>query len=104
MKFRPLHDRVLLERLEEDDRTTGGVIIPDTAKEKPIEARVIAVGPGAIGKGNKILPMSVKIGDRVLLGKWSGAEVTIENKEYVILKEDEILGVIEESQISAKAA
>jgi len=70
MKFRPLHDRVLLERLEEAGRTEGGVIIPDTAQEKPIAARVVAVGPGAIGKGEKLLPMSVKIGDRVVLGKW----------------------------------
>jgi chaperonin GroES len=104
MRFRPLHDRVLLERLEEDHRTPGGVIVPDTAKEKPVEARVIAVGPGAIGKGKNILPMSVKVGDRVVLGKWSGTEVKIDDKEYVILKEGEILGVIDEAQISSQAA
>ena len=104
MSFRPLHDRVLVKRLEEQEQTPGGIIIPDIAKEKPTEARVIAVGPGALGKAAKKLPMSVEVGDRVLLGKWSGTEVKIDDEEFLILKEEDILGVINKSKKSARAA
>ena len=104
MSFRPLHDRVLVKRLEEQEQTPGGIIIPDIAKEKPTEARVIAVGTGALGKAAKKLPMSVEVGDRVVLGKWSGTEVKIDDEEFLILKEEDILGVIDESNISARAA
>ena len=104
MSFRPLHDRVLVKRFEEQEQTSGGIIIPDIAKEKPTEARVIAVGPGALGKAAKKLPMSVEVGDRVLLGKWSGTEVKIDDEEFLILKEEDILGVINKSKKSARAA
>jgi chaperonin GroES len=104
MRFRPLHDRVLVKRLEEQEQTPGGIIIPDIAKEKPTEARIITVGPGALGKAGKKLPMSVEVGDRVVLGKWSGTEVKIDDEELLILKEEDILGVIDEPNISARAA
>lgn len=104
MRFRPLHDRVLVKRFEEQEQTSGGIIIPDIAKEKPTEARVIAVGPDALGKAAKKLPMSIEVGDRVLLGKWSGTEVKIDNEEFLILKEEDILGVIDEPNISTRAA
>ncbi|MFA9476219.1 MAG: co-chaperone GroES [Filomicrobium sp.] len=104
MRFRPLHDRVLVKRFEEQEQTSGGIIIPDIAKEKPTEARVIAVGPGALGKAAKKLPVSVEVGDRVLLGKWSGTEVKIDDEEFLILKEEDILGVINKSKKSARAA
>ena len=94
MKFRPLHDRVLVESLESEEKTAGGIIIPDTAKEKPQEGKVIAVGPGAKTEDGKIIPMDVKIGDRVLFGKWSGTEVKIDGKEYSIMKESDIMGVV----------
>ena len=93
MKFRPLHDRVLIESLESEEKTAGGIIIPDTAKEKPQEGKVIAVGPGAKSEDGKTIPMDVKVGDRVLFGKWSGTEVKIDNKEYSIMKESDIMGV-----------
>ncbi len=104
MRFRLLHDYALVKRLEEQGQTPGGIIIPDMAREKPMEARVIAVGPGALGEAGLKLPMSVEVGDRVLLGKWSGTEVQIGNEEFLILKEEDILGVIGGSKISAKAA
>jgi len=104
MSFRPLHDRVLVKRLEEQEQIPGGIIIPDIAKEKPTEAHVIAVGTGSLGKAAKKLPMSVEVGDRVVLGKWSGTEVKIDDEEFLILKEEDILGVIDESNISARAA
>ena len=94
MKFRPLHDRVLVESLESEEKTAGGIIIPDTAKEKPQEGKVVAVGPGAKSEDGKITPMDVKVGDQVLFGKWSGTEVKIDGKEYSIMKESDIMGVI----------
>ena len=94
MNFRPLHDRVLVESLESEEKTAGGIIIPDTAKEKPQEGKVIAVGPGAKTEDGKIIPMDVKIGDRVLFGKWSGTEVKVNGKEYSIMKESDIMGVV----------
>jgi chaperonin GroES len=94
MKFRPLHDRVLIESLESEEKTAGGIIIPDTAKEKPQEGKVIAVGPGSKTEDGKIVPMDVKVGDRVLFGKWSGTEVKIDGKEYNIMKESDIMGVV----------
>jgi chaperonin GroES len=94
MKFRPLHDRVLVESLESEEKTAGGIIIPDTAKEKPQEGKVIAVGPGAKSEDGKITPMDVKVGDHILFGKWSGTEVKIDGKEYSIMKESDIMGII----------
>tara|TARA_B100001093_G_scaffold476851_1_gene503621 strand:- start:557 stop:853 length:297 start_codon:yes stop_codon:yes gene_type:complete len=93
MKFRPLHDRVLIKVLDSEEKTSGGIIIPDTAKEKPQEGEVVAVGPGTKNDQGKISPMDVKIGDIVLFGKWSGTEVKIENKEYSIMKESDIMGI-----------
>ena len=93
MKFRPLHDRVLIKVLDSEEKTSGGIIIPDTAKEKPQEGEVVAVGPGAINDGGKITPMDVKVGDLVLFGKWSGTEVKIDGKEYSIMKESDIMGI-----------
>ena len=93
MKFRPLHDRVLVESLDSEEKTSGGIIIPDTAKEKPQEGKVIAVGPGSKSEDGKITPMDVKIGDIVLFGKWSGTEVKIDGKEYSIMKESDIMGI-----------
>ena len=95
MKFRPLHDRVVVRRIEEDDRTKGGIIIPDTAKEKPQQGEVVAVGPGAPDEKGKVQPLDVKPGDRVLFGKWSGTEVKLDGEELLIMKESDILGVIE---------
>jgi chaperonin GroES len=94
MKFRPLHDRVVVKRLEQEEKTAGGIIIPDTAKEKPMQGEVIAVGPGARGEDGKIVPLDVKAGDRVLFGKWSGTEVKIDGDELLIMKESDIMGVI----------
>ncbi len=95
MKIRPLQDRVLVKRVEEEQKTKGGIIIPDTAKEKPIEGEVIAAGNGKAGEDGKVRPLDVKKGDRVLFGKYAGTEVKIENVDYLILREDDILGVIE---------
>ena len=95
MKFRPLHDRVVLRRIEEDERTKGGIIIPDTAKEKPQQGEVVAVGPGARDEKGVVQPLDVKAGDRVLFGKWSGTEVKIDDEELLIMKESDILGVLE---------
>ncbi len=103
MRFRPLHDRVLVRRIEEEEKTKGGIIIPDTAKEKPQQGEVIAVGPGARTEDGKLIPMDVKVGDKVLFGKWAGTEVKLEGEEYLILKESDILGVLEETE-EAKAA
>jgi chaperonin GroES len=103
MKFRPLHDRVVIRRLEEDTKTAGGIIIPDTAKEKPIQGEVVAVGPGARDEAGKVVPLDVKAGDRVLFGKWSGTEVKIDGQELLIMKESDILGVIE-GKASVRAA
>ena len=95
MKFRPLHDRVLVRRLEGEEKTAGGIIIPDTAKEKPMEGEVVAVGPGARSEDGKLHALDVKAGDRVLFGKWSGTEVKIEGTDYLILKESDVMGIIE---------
>lgn len=95
MKFRPLHDRVLVRRVQEEEKTKGGIIIPDTAKEKPQEGEVVAVGTGARGDDNEIVPLDVKAGDRILFGKWSGTEVTVDGEELLIMKESDILGVVE---------
>ncbi len=94
MKFRPLHDRVLLRRLEEDERSSGGIIIPDTAKEKPMQGKVLAVGSGVRNEKGKITPLDVKAGDLVLFGKWSGTEVKVDGEELLIMKESDIMGVI----------
>lgn len=93
-KFRPLHDRVVVKRTEEDQKTAGGIIIPDTAKEKPIQGEVLAVGKGAIGDGGKIQPLEVKVGDKVLFGKYGGTEVKIDGEELVIMRESDIMGIL----------
>lgn len=95
MKFRPLHDRVVVRRIEEDFKTAGGIIIPDTAKEKPQQGEIIAVGPGARSEHNGIVPLDVKAGDKVLFGKWSGTEVKIDGEELLIMKETDIMGVLQ---------
>ena len=95
MKFRPLHDRVLVRRLEQEEKTAGGIIIPDTAKEKPMEVEVVAVGAGSRGEDGKLQPLDVKAGDRILFGKWSGSEVKIDGQELIIMKESDVLGIIE---------
>ena len=95
MKFRPLHDRVVVRRLEGEDRTAGGIIIPDTAKEKPQEGEIIAVGPGGRDESGKLIPIDLKVGDRILFGKWSGTEVKIDGEELLIMKESDVMGVIE---------
>jgi chaperonin GroES len=102
MKFRPLHDRVVVRRIESEEKTAGGIIIPDTAKEKPQEGEVVAVGPGARDEQGKIQPLDVKAGDRVLFGKWSGTEVKIDGEELMIMKESDIMGVIEGKPSKAK--
>ncbi len=94
MAFRPLHDRVLIRRVESEEKTVGGIIIPDTAKEKPMEGEVVAAGPGARGEDGKHQPMDVRTGDRVLFGKWSGTEVKLDGEELIIMKESDIMGVI----------
>jgi len=104
MKFRPLHDRVVVRRLEGDEKTAGGIIIPDTAKEKPQEGEIVAVGPGARDEQGKIVALDVKAGDRILFGKWSGTEVKIDGEELLIMKESDIMGVIEGSAKSSKKA
>jgi chaperonin GroES len=95
MKIRPLHDRIIVRRVEEEEKTKGGIIIPDTAKEKPMEGKVIAVGKGKILEDGKLQALDVKVGDRILFGKYSGTEVKIEGEEHLIMREDDILGVIE---------
>jgi chaperonin GroES len=95
MKFRPLHDRVVVRRSEQEEKTAGGILIPDTAKEKPMQGEVVAVGPGARGEDGKLHPLEVKRGDRVLFGKWSGTEVRIDTEELLIMKESDLMGVIE---------
>ena len=95
MQFRPLQDRVLVRRIEEEEKTKGGIIIPDTAKEKPMEGEVLAAGPGARGEDGKLHPLDVKVGDRVLFGKWSGTEIKIDGEDLVVMKETDIMGVVE---------
>ena len=103
MKFRPLHDRVLVRRLEEDERSSGGIIIPDTAKEKPMQGEVLAVGTGTRNDKGEITPLDVKKGDRILFGKWSGTEVKIDDDELVIMKESDIMGIIEIAKSGKKS-
>ncbi len=103
MKFRPLHDRVLVRRVEAEEKTAGGIIIPDTAKEKPQEGEVIAVGAGTLNEKGELRPLDVKAGDRILFGKWSGTEVKLSNEELLIMKESDIMGILEDPSV-AKAA
>lgn len=103
MKFRPLHDRVLLRRLDSEEKTAGGIIIPDTAKEKPMEGEVVAVGTGTVDDKGNLVPLAVKDGDMVLFSKWSGTEVTIDGEELLVVKESDIMGIIEDAS-KAKAA
>src|ERR1700741_4136693 len=104
MHFRPLHDRVLVSRIDAEEKTAGGIIIPDTAKEKPQEGEIIAAGPGARDESGKLVPLDVKAGDRILFGKWSGTEVKIDGEELLIMKESDVMGVIEGVSASKKAA
>src|SRR5215210_7408268 len=104
MKFRPLHDRVVVRRIDAEDKTKGGIIIPDTAKEKPQEGEVIAVGPGARDENGKLVPLDLKAGDRVLFGKWSGTEVKLDGEDLIIMKESDIFGLVESPAASKKAA
>ena len=104
MQFRPLHDRVVVKRIEAEEKTAGGIIIPDTAKEKPQQGEVIAVGPGGRDESGKLIPIDVKAGDRVLFGKWSGTEVKLDGVEYLIMKESDIMGVLIGEESKKKAA
>jgi chaperonin GroES len=104
MKFRPLHDRVLVRRIEAEEKTAGGIIIPDTAKEKPMEGEVIAVGPGARNEKGELFPLDVKAGDRILFGKWSGSEVRMDGQDLLIMKESDIMGIVETAKAGRKAA
>ncbi len=104
MKFRPLHDRVVVRRIDAEEKTTGGIIIPDTAKEKPMEGEIIAVGPGARNEQGHLVPPDVKAGDRILFGKWSGTEVKLDGEELLIMKESDIMGVVEGVAVPKKKA
>ncbi|MCB1463773.1 MAG: co-chaperone GroES [Nitratireductor sp.] len=104
MTFRPLHDRILVRRIEAEDKSAGGIIIPDTAKEKPSEGEVIAVGPGARDETGKLVELDVRVGDRILFGKWSGTEVKIDGEDLLIMKESDVMGVIEAEAAMRKAA
>src|SRR5436853_6243556 len=104
MKFRTLHDRVRVRRIDAEEKTAGGIIIPDTAKEKPQEGEIVAAGPGGRSETGQLLPIDVKAGDRVLFGKWSGTEVKIDGQDYLIMKESDVMGIVEATQASRKAA
>ena len=104
MKFRPLHDRIVVRRIEAEQKTTGGIIIPDTAKEKPQQGEVVAVGPGARNEQGQIVPLDVKAGDTVLFGKWSGTEVKIDGQDLLIMKESDIMGIVEQTIARKQAA
>jgi chaperonin GroES len=104
MKFRPLHDRVVIERIDAETKTAGGIIVPDTAQEKPQQGKVIAVGPGGRDESGKLIPIDVKAGNRILFGKWSGTEVKIDEVDYLIMKESDIMGVLGETDAKKKAA
>ena len=104
MKFKPLHDRVVVRRVEEDTKTSGGIIIPDTAKEKPMQGEVVSVGPGGRDESGKLIPIDLKPGDRILFGKWSGTEVKIDGEELLIMKESDVMGVIEGGASAKKKA
>ena len=97
MQFRPLQDRVVVRRIEEEEKSRGGIIIPDTAREKPMEGEILAAGPGARGEDGKLHPLNVKVGDRVLFGKWSGTEIKIDGEDLVVMKESDIMGVVEQA-------
>ena len=103
MGFRPLHDRVLIRRVEAEEKSAGAIIIPDTAKEKPMEGEVVAVGPGARGEDGKLQPLDVKAGDRVLFGKWSGTEVKLDGEDLIIMKESDVMGIIDQSAVRKAA-
>jgi chaperonin GroES len=104
MKFRPLHDRVVVKRIDAEEKSAGGIIIPDTAREKPSQGEVIAIGPGGRDESGKLVPLDVQVGNRILFGKWSGTEVKIDGVEYLIMKESDIMGILEETQSKKKAA
>jgi chaperonin GroES len=104
MKFRPLHDRIVIKRIEAEAKSAGGIIIPDSAKEKPQQGEVVAVGPGGRDESGKLIPIDVKAGDRVLFGRWSGTEVKIDNEDYLIMKESDVMGVLVETEARQKAA
>ncbi|KAB2705193.1 chaperonin GroES [Ochrobactrum intermedium] len=104
MTFRPLHDRILVRRIEAEEKTAGGIIIPDTAKEKPSEGEVIAVGPGARDDAGKVIELDVKVGDRILFGKWSGTEIRLDGEDLLIMKESDVMGVIEQTATLKKVA
>jgi chaperonin GroES len=104
MKFRPLHDRVVVRRVESEEKTAGGIIIPDTAKEKPQEGEIVAVGPGARDEAGKLVPLDVKAGDRILFGKWSGTEVKIDGEELLIMKESDVMGIVEGVKAAGRKA
>jgi chaperonin GroES len=104
MTFRPLHDRILVRRVEAEEKTVGGIIIPDTAKEKPQEGEVVAVGPGARDDSGQLQPLDVKVGDRILFGKWSGTEIRLDGEELLIMKESDVMGIIEMEEAAKRAA
>ncbi len=104
MQFRPLHDRVVVKRVAEEEKTKGGIIIPDTAKEKPMEGEIVAVGPGARDEKGTLIPLDVKVGDRILFGKWSGTEVKLDGDDLLIMKESDIMGILEVTRAAKKAA
>ena len=104
MKFRPLHDRVVVERIDADAKSAGGIIIPDTAKEKPMQGEIVSVGPGARNEKGELVALDVKAGDRILFGKWSGTEIKLDGVEYLIMKESDIMGIIEGSAVATKKA
>jgi chaperonin GroES len=104
MKFRPLHDRVVVERIEADAKSSGGIIIPDTAQEKPSQGEIIAIGPGGRDESGKLIPIDLKVGDRVLFGKWSGTEIKLDGVDYLIMKESDVMGVVEQPAAKKKAA
>ena len=104
MKFRPLHDRVVVKRVEEEGKTKGGIIIPDTAKEKPMEGEIVAVGPGARDEKGNLVPLDVKKGDRILFGKWSGTEIKLDGEDLLIMKESDIMGIVEGSPAAVRKA
>jgi chaperonin GroES len=104
MKFRPLHDRVVVERIEADAKSSGGIIIPDTVQEKPSQGEIIAIGPGGRDESGKLIPIDLKVGDRVLFGKWSGTEIKLDGVDYLIMKESDVMGVVEQPAAKKKAA
>jgi chaperonin GroES len=104
MKFRPLHDRIVIRRIDESEKTKGGIIIPDTAKEKPMEGEIVAVGPGARDESGALVPLDVKKGDRILFGKWSGSEIKLDGEELLIMTEADVMGVIDDATVAKKKA